>query len=817
MKRTSKLTAFVLSCLLAFTLVLSGCQSDGPAAPTASPATQNFTLSATTDVVFELDTKGEALDAVESAGKALTAADFTYADGKLTLKNAYLSTLSVGSHEFTCKTAGGSCKVTVKVAAGTPSAEQNKVRYDYSNPADAVFTLKLAGSTVKGVKFGEMALTAGDYTVSGNTLTVKKEFIDVNLLENVENVLTVTTDGGDLTLIIETFDSTPVFDRETYKFQKAGEDVSFTLNSGTDAVTVASVACGDEALTAEQDYVYENNVLTVNASYLEKKSVGIYGFQVTMSDAAQTSFEFRIATYGLAEGTHTLGDTGSLNDFESYDAGDSVVLPNTLMNIAPIVVADGINGKSLEFEIPSQDIHCFFSSQRAFASDKVYCIKMKLKIEPAAKFIFNWGAGNDFCEINADGTIKYSHDARSKITEENGVFDVELYSVNAKQSGKLEVYVGTNAEKSVLLLDDLMILETALPTTSPAAPNLPKRVFDDADVVYTGVKLPAGAAFDGIYSGSDKLTDSQAVYDAAAETLTIRKDYLQGKTFPMNLTLRLTAVGDWQGNTANFDSNFEIDINRSMTAVRSIVNYDSTLYKDITIDTAKAFPGVEFTGVTSIKNEDADVPFTFDANAKTIALTSAYVNGLSDGGHRLQITTAGEKAVDFYLFKNLLGSAVFDYDFEDPNFRPPYGDPVDSGVVKIENGQYVVNPVSAGTYFSTLGAFTLDASKTYQVNLRFTADAARAFSLAVKQEPGGGSMDLLQINFGTAGSFSVPDNNGKVTGFVNKFDGNTFDVAIFLKGTDLRKFELWFQDRDGSNPCEHRFEEISVYETSYNF
>ena len=64
---------------------------------------------------------------------------------------------------------------------------------------------------------------------------------------------------------------------------------------------------------------------------------------------------------------------------------------------------------------------------------------------------------------------------------------------------------------------------------------------------------------------------------------------------------------------------------------------------------------------------------------------------------------------------------------------------------------------------------------------------------------------------------NVPDNGGKVTGFVNRFEGNTYDVVLFLKGTDLRKFELWFQDWDGSNPCEHRFDEISVYETDFTF
>ncbi len=816
MKRTSKLTAFVLSCLLAFALVLSGCQSSGTEAPVASPSTQSFTLSAAADLVFDLDVKGESLDSVESAGKALAASDYAYADGKLTLKNAYLKTLSVGSHEFTCTTKGGSCKVTVKVSAGAPAAEQNKVRYDYSNPADAVFTLELAGGSVTSVRFGETALTAEDYAVSGSTLTIKQSFIDVNLLENVENILTVATDGGSLELIIETFDSTPVFDRETYKFQKAGEDVSFSLSSGLDTNTVASVTCGDETLTADKDYVYENGKLTVNASYLDAKTVGIYGFRVTMSDANQTAFAFRIATYGLADGTHTLGDSGSLNDFESYDAGDSINLPNTLMNIAPTVVANGINGKSLSFEINSQDIHCFFSSGREFASDRVYCLKMKLKIEPAAKIIFNWGAGNDFCEINADGTIKYSFDARSKVTEEDGVFDIELYSVNTKQSGKFEVYVGTTSERSVLLMDDLMILETALPTTSPAAPSLPKRVFQDADVVYTDVNLPAGSEFDGVYLAGDKLTDSQAVYDAAAKTLTIKKEYLQGKTFPMSLTLRLSAPGDWQGTLASFDSSFEIDVNRSMTAVRSIVNYDSDLYKDLVIDTAKAFPGVAFSGVASIRNNGADVPYVFDSEAKTIALDAAYVAGLENAGHCIVITPEGGEAVNFYLFKNLLKNPVFDYDFEDSNFRPPYGDPIDNGIVKIENGQYVVNPVSAGTYFSTLTSFTLDASKTYQVKMRFTADAVRAFSFAVKQDADAAVMDLLQINFGGNG-FNVPDNGGKVTGFVNRFEGNTYDVVLFLKGTDLRKFELWFQDWDGSNPCEHRFDEISVYETDFTF
>ncbi len=178
-----------------------------------------------------------------------------------------------------------------------------------ANYQDIAVSMTLNGNTLSSIKNGGTALTAGtDYTVSGNTATINKSYLE----QQTAGTTTLTFDfsaGADQTLVITISDSTPAFNDSsisptTVSFDKYSGSanyqdiaISMTLNGNT----LSSIKNGVTDLTQGTDYTISSSTVTINKSYLTQQATGTttltFGFSagtgqtlvITISDSTPSS------------------------------------------------------------------------------------------------------------------------------------------------------------------------------------------------------------------------------------------------------------------------------------------------------------------------------------------------------------------------------------------------------------------------------------------------------------------------------------------------------------------------------------------------
>ena len=135
--------------------------------------------------------------AVENAGaltsvSGLTAQQYSFANGVLTLKHDALVALGAGKHLLTLTFANGTRVIRVTVVDDRVYFTAPTAQFDKKAPADITFTAEF-GSAVEAVS-GHF-LSAGDYTVDGRTVTVKAGWLSAQQPGGA--VITVTADNGE--------------------------------------------------------------------------------------------------------------------------------------------------------------------------------------------------------------------------------------------------------------------------------------------------------------------------------------------------------------------------------------------------------------------------------------------------------------------------------------------------------------------------------------------------------------------------------------------------------------------------------------------
>lgn len=142
-----------------------------------SDAAMTYTLKSGADLEVTIANVKNAVK-VYCGEKELTASDFAFdkASGKLTVKSAYLNSLPFASqYTFSVVEDGnGGTGFTVKtkvVDKGTVAMQS----FSKSAPADLTFAL---AGTASELILNEQAVASAQYTVSGNSLTLKKDFLN---------------------------------------------------------------------------------------------------------------------------------------------------------------------------------------------------------------------------------------------------------------------------------------------------------------------------------------------------------------------------------------------------------------------------------------------------------------------------------------------------------------------------------------------------------------------------------------------------------------------------------------------------------------
>lgn len=155
--------------------------------------------------------------------------------------------------------------------AEAPTASVTEQTFDLSDPQDVTFTVDLHGEELSSLKSGGSDVSADSYTLSGNTLTLKKElFTDRTKGTVVEFAL--ATAGGTLTLKVTVSDAAPAEVPQLGGAQNydltAKADVVFALDLKGASLTAvkngtASLDSGDYAFDASA------KTLTIKQAYLD--------------------------------------------------------------------------------------------------------------------------------------------------------------------------------------------------------------------------------------------------------------------------------------------------------------------------------------------------------------------------------------------------------------------------------------------------------------------------------------------------------------------------------------------------------------------
>jgi len=143
------------------------------------------------------------------------------------------------------------------------------------NPSDKAITVNFNGNTLASLRIGTSALTANqDYTLSGSTLLLKKEFL-TGLPVGEHSIVFDFNQGQDPVLKVKIVDSTPstsaVISPVNASFDKAAnlaQDVSLTLTLNGKQLT--SITNGNYTLVSGQDYTASSTAIVLRKSYLSK-------------------------------------------------------------------------------------------------------------------------------------------------------------------------------------------------------------------------------------------------------------------------------------------------------------------------------------------------------------------------------------------------------------------------------------------------------------------------------------------------------------------------------------------------------------------
>ncbi|WP_339852995.1 glycosyl hydrolase [Paenibacillus sp. FSL W7-1088] len=141
------------------------------------------------------------------------------------------------------------------------------------NPSDKAITVNFNGNTLTGLRIGTSPLTANqDYTLSGSTLLLKKEFL-AGLSVGEHSIVFDFNQGQDPVLKVKIVDSTPstsaMISPVNAAFDKAAnlaQDISLTLTLNGKQLT--SITNWNYTLVSGQDYTASSTAIVLHKSYL---------------------------------------------------------------------------------------------------------------------------------------------------------------------------------------------------------------------------------------------------------------------------------------------------------------------------------------------------------------------------------------------------------------------------------------------------------------------------------------------------------------------------------------------------------------------
>ncbi|SDE67377.1 S-layer homology domain-containing protein, partial [Paenibacillus sp. UNCCL117] len=469
-----------------------------PQNSTINPTTANFDKYAAAadyaDIAVSMTLNGNSLASIKNGSATLVSGtDYTETGSSVTIKKEYLATQTAGLVNLTFKfSAGADQTLAVTVSDSTPQnstispTTANFDKYTAATDyADVAVSMSLNGNSLDSIKNGAATLVSGtDYTESGSSVTIKKEYLATQAVGLV-NLTFKFSAGADQTLAVTVSDSTPQnstinpttanFDKYAAGTEYANVAVSMTLNGNS----LASIKNGAATLVPGTDYTESGSSVTIKKEYLATQGVGLVNLTFKFSAGADQTLAVTVSD--STPQNSTINPTTA--NFDKYAAGTEY---------ADVAVSMTLNGNSL-------------------ASIK----------NGAATLV----SSTDYTESGSSVTIKKEYLATQSVGLVNLTFK---FSAGADQTLAITVSDSTPQNSTI----------------SPTTANFDKyaSATDYADVAVS-MSLN-GNSLDSIKNGSTTLI-SGTDYTESGSNVTIKKEYLATQAVGLvNLTFKFSAGAD---------------------------------------------------------------------------------------------------------------------------------------------------------------------------------------------------------------------------------------------------------------------------------
>ncbi|MEK3735555.1 X2-like carbohydrate binding domain-containing protein [Paenibacillus sp. FSL E2-0230] len=284
---------------------------------TITPITASFDKKTANqaDVAVTMTLNGNTLSTIKNGTATLVAGtDYTVSGSTVTIKKAYLATQAVGTTTLTFSFSAGATQSLAVAVTDTTTPVSNSTITPSSagfdkktaNQADVAVTMTLNGNTLSTIKNGTATLVAGtDYTVSGSTVTLKKEYLATQGVGTTTLTFEFSA-GAAQSLAVAVTDTTTPVSNSTITPTSAGFDkktanqtdvaVTMTLNGNT----LSAIKNGTATLVAGTDYTVSGSTVTLKKEYLATQAVGTTTLTFEFSAGAAQSLVVTISDTSVA-------------------------------------------------------------------------------------------------------------------------------------------------------------------------------------------------------------------------------------------------------------------------------------------------------------------------------------------------------------------------------------------------------------------------------------------------------------------------------------------------------------------------------------
>lgn len=237
------------------------------------------------------------------------------------------------------------------------TTDKSTYTFDRSKSGDVVVNVSMKEGSISGVEVGGKKLSSGDYTISGNTVTIKASYLKKQELAKYSCRI-LTTGGNQPKFNLTVSDSSipkPVISPEIISVDvnpKKCSDVDITMDRKTSEFR--GIIADGKTLNEGTDYTASGDTVTLKSAYLKTLSAGIVTLTFDFYEGEDRELTINVSdTTGLDE----------LDTFESYSDDKalwSAYSKNTGGNEVSLSLTTKNSSKALAFgyDIGSPNGYC---------------------------------------------------------------------------------------------------------------------------------------------------------------------------------------------------------------------------------------------------------------------------------------------------------------------------------------------------------------------------------------------------------------------------------------------------------------------------